>query len=206
MKRPLKPTDKVCRCDVNPDQSKHSAVDGQSRASTANEGDGQAPVPRFRVSSWIVMRAPWARDACNEGGPLDIVLSGSGRLVHGHWMMYSILSGMAYTYSTNYLTVHRASFLLPFLLLMGSQDPTKGRESTEHLSHWRNFAIRSNSCSPRMKSCWVNCDLVRSCQVSNIRFVTSTYGLTGHTLAKYPTKRLPRARSIKGMAIGMGAS
>nr|GEZ69542.1 NADH dehydrogenase subunit 5, mitochondrial [Tanacetum cinerariifolium] len=34
--------------------------------------------------------------------------------------------------------------------------------------------------------------------VSNIRFITVlTYGLT---------KRLPRARSIKGMAIGMGAS
>jgi hypothetical protein len=26
------------------------------------------------------------------------------------------------------------------------------------------------------------------------------------SLAKYPTKRLPRAKSIKGMAIGMGAS
>ena len=49
-------------------------------------------------------------------------------------------------------------------------------------------------------SCWVNCDLVRSCRVNNSRFVTVlTYGLTGHTLAKYPTKRLPRARSIKGM-------
>jgi len=44
--------------------------------------------------------------------------------------------------------------------------------------------------------------------VSKSRFVTVllTYGLTGHTLAKYPTKRLPIAKRIKGMAIGMGAS
>ena len=43
--------------------------------------------------------------------------------------------------------------------------------------------------------------------MSNSRFVTGlTYGLTGHTLAKYPTKMLPKARRIKGMAIRIGAS
>lgn len=33
-----------------------------------------------------------------------------------------------------------------------------------------------------------------------------TYMLVGHTLAKYPTKRLLRARNIEQIAIGMGAS
>lgn len=43
--------------------------------------------------------------------------------------------------------------------------------------------------------------------VSNSRFVTGvTYGLTGHTLATYPTKILPKAKKIKGIAIRMGAS
>jgi hypothetical protein len=43
--------------------------------------------------------------------------------------------------------------------------------------------------------------------VSNSHFVTGvTYGLTGHTLATYPTKILPKAKKIKGIAIRMGAS
>jgi hypothetical protein len=43
--------------------------------------------------------------------------------------------------------------------------------------------------------------------VSNNRFVTRvTYRLTGHTLAKYPAKILPKAKKIKGIAMRMGAS
>lgn len=54
---------------------------------------------------------------------------------------------------------------------------------------------------------WVNFDLVRLCWVSNNHFDTVlTYGITSHTLAKYPTKRLPRARSIEGMTIRMSTS
>jgi hypothetical protein len=33
-----------------------------------------------------------------------------------------------------------------------------------------------------------------------------TYRLTGHTLAKYPAKILPKAKKIKGIAMRMGAS
>lgn len=103
----------------------------------------------------------------------------------------------------------RASFLLPFLLTRRGPDPYKGGGSRLNISAiGGNFArIRSPILVHPGWSCWVNCDLVRSYRVSNSRFVTVlTYGLTGHTLAKYPTKRLPRAKSIKGMAIGMGAS
>ena len=170
------------------------------------------------------------------GGPLDIVVSGSGRLVHGPldgrckarklntliplvpvlrfracpsvWSVLHTVGQRSLHLFTNYDGSPGPLSSSLFCSLVGVRTPTKGRESTEHLSHWRKFRPHPipNSCSPGW-SCWVNCDLVRSCRVSNSRFVTVlTYGLTGHTLAKYPTKRLPRARSIEGMAIGMGAS
>lgn len=124
---------------------------------------------------------------------------------------YSILSGSkAYTCSLIILLrFTRASFLLPFLLTRRGLDPHKGGGSRLNISAiGGNFAhIRSPILLHPGWSCWVNCDLVRSCRVIKSPFVTVfTYGLTGHTLAKYPTKRLPKARSIKGMAIGMGAS
>jgi hypothetical protein len=83
----------------------------------------------------------------------------------------------------------------------GSGPPQRGRESTERLSHWREFRPHPipNSCSPQMIVLG-ELYLVRTCRVSNSRFITVlTFGLMGLTLAKYPTKRLQRARSIKGM-------
>lgn len=103
-----------------------------------------------------------------------------------------------------------SSSLFCSLVNQGLPDPPyKGGESRLSISAiGGNFArIRSPILVHPGWSCWVNCYLVWSCWVSNSRFVTVlTYGLTGHTLAKYPTKRLPKARKIEGMACGMGAS
>ena len=64
---------------------------------------------------------------------------------------YVILSGSeAYTCS---LSVHQGLFPPPFSAhSTGSGPPQRGRESTEHLSHWREFRPHPipNSCSPRI--------------------------------------------------------
>jgi hypothetical protein len=65
---------------------------------------------------------------------------------------YSILSGSeAYTCSL-LLTVHQGLFPPPFSAHSCRGKGVKGRESTEHLSHWREFRPHPipNSCSPRM--------------------------------------------------------
>jgi len=97
-----------------------------------------------------------------------------------------------------------------FCSLVGSVPPQRWRESTEHLSHWREFRPHPipNSCSPPMIVLGELCPRTSvSGEQEPLRHSTVlTYRLTGHTLAKYPTKRLPRARRIKGMAIGMGPS
>jgi hypothetical protein len=170
------------------------------------------------------------------GGPLDIVLSGSGRLVHGPldgrckarnlntliplvpvlrfracpsvWSVLHTVGQRSLHLFTNYDGSPGPLSSSLFFSLVGSGPPQRGRSRLNISTMGGNFAcIRSPILVHPRWSCWVNCDLVRSCWVSNCRFVTVlTYGLTGHTLAKYPTKRLPRARSIEGMAIGMGAS
>ena len=167
------------------------------------------------------------------GGPLDIVLSGNGRLDHGpfngrckarNWKtlisLFPVLHFKACPSVRSILhTVGQRSLHLSLIMMvrqglfpppfsahsLGFGPPKRGRESTEHLNHWREFPPHPipNSCSPRMivvAELWPR--MIVSGEEQPLRH--STYGLTGHTLAKYPTKKLPRARSIKGMAIGMG--
>lgn len=135
----------------------------------------------FRVSSWIVIAAHrrkmylvWG------GGPLDIVLSGSGRLVHGPldgrckarnlntliplvpvlrfracpsvWSVLHTVGQRSLHLFTNYDGSPGPLSSSLFCSLVGSGPPQRGRESTEHLSHWREFRPHPipNSCSPPM--------------------------------------------------------
>jgi hypothetical protein len=133
------------------------------------------------VYSWIVIAAHRREMYLvgGGGGPMDIVLSGSGRLVHGpldgrckarNWntliplvpvlrfracpSVWSVLHTVGQR-SLHLFTNYDGSpgpLSSSLFCSQGSGPPQRGRESTEHLSHWREFRPHPipNSCSPRM--------------------------------------------------------
>ena len=137
---------------------------------------------QFRVYSWIVIAAHRREMYLvgGGGGPLDIVLSGSGRLVHGPfdgrckarnwntliplvpvlrfracpsvWSVLHTVGLRSLHLFTNYDGSPGPLSSSLFCSLVGVRTPQRGRESTEHLSHWREFRPHPipNSCSPRM--------------------------------------------------------
>jgi hypothetical protein len=139
------------------------------------------------------------------GGPLDIVLSGNGRLDHGpfngrckarNWKtlisLFPVLHfkacpsvrlilhtvGQRSLHLSLIMMVRQGLFLLPFLLTRWGSDPQKGGGSQLNIS-----TIGGNF--PRIRSpilvhpgwlWWLNYDLVWSCRVRNNRFVTVLMG------------------------------
>ena len=138
------------------------------------------------MSSWIVIaahrRKMYLVCVWGGGGPLDIVLSGSGRLVHGPldgrckarnwntliplvpvlrfracpsvWSVLHTVGQRSLHLFTNYEGSPGPLSSSLFCSLVGSGPPQRGRESTEHLSHWREFRPHPipNSCSPPIDS------------------------------------------------------
>ncbi|KAM7249919.1 hypothetical protein ACFE04_019698 [Oxalis oulophora] len=111
-------------------------------------GTCSSAVHRFRVSSWIVIAAH-RREMYLVGGRRSPGHSPFRQWPFSPWSIGWSVQGQKFEHI--YSARSRPS-LQGLSLGVGSVPPQRGRESTEHLSHWREFHPHPipNSCSPRM--------------------------------------------------------